>query len=1081
MKELTRGSTFAERYEIIEELGRGGMGKVYRVIDKKIDEEMALKLLRPEIAVDEKMIERFRNELKYARQISHKNVCRMYDLNEEKGNQYITMEYVPGEDLKSFIRRTGKLIVEKAISITKQVCNGLAEAHKLGVIHRDLKPQNIMIDREGNARIMDFGVARSLEAKEITEVGIVIGTPKYMSPEQVEGKEADQRSDLYSLGAILYEMVTGRVPFEGDNALSLALKHKTEEPPDPRELNVMIPEDLSRVILKCMEKDKKKRYQGVEELHSELSKIEKGIPIKKEVLPKRKLITPMEKAKKFRLKKLFIPALVFLAFAICFIAIMFYNRSTEIGWARKQAIPGIIQNIKDKNYTAAFQLARRAERYISTDPLFNKLWSEMSRKISIQTSPPGADVYMKDEKTRDSEWQYFGQSPIENIKIPIGFFRWRIEKEGYESVEEITSGSSGLLRFTLDEEGSISVKAKIFEIKEITQDGKVIKIDGGADDRIEKGYTGRIYYGKELGDDIERWFIAKFFVKGLNRDESRIEIVDQKEEIKKGYLVEFYKELKGTLIIDTDPDGANVFINNKYRGSADLKLMLDPAKYIVEIKAINYKKKIDNVNIKPGDVITKVYRLTPLPLHPQLGTLKIDSIPPGAEIYFGGRKKLEGRTPFEKNILPAKYIVKIKMENYEEQIHEIYVEAGRIIPKTYTLSLKESILEIDSIPPGAEVYFADSNIPEGTTPFKKSLPPGTYKIIVKKEGFEEQEHKFTVNPGEGFKKIYYLNQLSPPTYILRISTNPEGARVIVNNKKIEKKTPVEIELPYSQIQLKIEKEYYKTVEETLNLNEESTWKNYILEKLGKGKFKITAFKQAMLEIDGKPIDGGFPPRKEIDVVEGPHKIKYIFEENVYIEKMESIKEGETKNIHCSNEEYNQILAQKRMYELSAYPQAELEIDGKSFGKGIHIKKIWLLEGPHKIKFTFRDKSDAYVDIGVNDLIDKKGKRKVHFRSDISEFQNLKSLDLPKKHLDKLENDWIIIKSDSNLEVEVDGLYRGEVSSLREIKFLTMQKNKHKITLIVKSDENYKAEINIFKIKEKKCYKIEMELELLGLK
>jgi serine/threonine protein kinase/Flp pilus assembly protein TadD len=314
-EEFGRGTTFAERYDFIEELGTGGMGSVYKVFDKKIKEEVALKILKPEI-VDEKTIERFSSELKLARKIRHENVCQMYDINEEEGTHYITMEYVPGEDLKSFIRRVGQLPVGKTISIAKQVCKGLSEAHGLGVVHRDLKPQNIMIDKEGNARIMDFGIARSIKGKGITGAGMMIGTPEYMSPEQVEGKEVDQRSDIYSLGVNLFEMVTGQVPFEGDTPFTIGVKHKSENPKDPKELNTQIPEDLSRVILRCMEKDKENRYQSSGEVCSELEKIEKGIPTTERVVPERKPITSKEITVTFGLRKILIPALIVVVIAI---------------------------------------------------------------------------------------------------------------------------------------------------------------------------------------------------------------------------------------------------------------------------------------------------------------------------------------------------------------------------------------------------------------------------------------------------------------------------------------------------------------------------------------------------------------------------------------------------------------------------------------------------------------------------------------------------------------------------------------------------------------------------------------------
>lgn len=321
IEKLTTGSTFAGRYQIIEELGKGGMGKVYRALDKKLNEEVALKLIKPEIASDEKTLERFRNELKLARRIAHKNVGRMYELLEEKGTHYITMEYIPGQDLRGLIRQTGQLAIGSSISIAEQICEGLAEAHRLGVVHRDLKPSNIMIDKEGNVRVMDFGIARSLRTRGITGAGIMVGTPEYMSPEQAESKEVDQRSDIYSLGIILYEMLTGQLPFEGDTPLAVAMKHKSEMPRNPKDLNPQISDELSQIILKCLEKGKEKRYQSTGEVRAELSGIEKGIPTTEREIPRRKPITSKEITVTFGLKKLFIPALAIIVLAIIVVVI----------------------------------------------------------------------------------------------------------------------------------------------------------------------------------------------------------------------------------------------------------------------------------------------------------------------------------------------------------------------------------------------------------------------------------------------------------------------------------------------------------------------------------------------------------------------------------------------------------------------------------------------------------------------------------------------------------------------------------------------------------------------------------------
>jgi len=212
------------------------------------------------------------------------------------------MEYVSGVDLKTMIRMSGSLGVGTVMSIGKQVADGLAEAHNLGIVHRDLKPQNIMIDRGGNAKIMDFGIARSLREKGVTGPGVMLGTPEYMSPEQAEAKDVDHRSDIYSMGIILYEMATGRVPFEGETPFTIGVKHKSEIPRDPRELNAQIPQDLGHLVLRCLEKDKAKRYQSAGELGADLERVEQGLPTTERAVPK----------KKGFLRKLVVPALAVL-------------------------------------------------------------------------------------------------------------------------------------------------------------------------------------------------------------------------------------------------------------------------------------------------------------------------------------------------------------------------------------------------------------------------------------------------------------------------------------------------------------------------------------------------------------------------------------------------------------------------------------------------------------------------------------------------------------------------------------------------------------------------------------------------
>ena len=261
------------RYEILEEAGRGGMGVVYKAHDRETGETVALKILKPDIASDPVSAERFLNEVRLSRRITHKNVCRVYEFTRAGATAYLSMEYVEGESLRSIVDRMGAVNLRKGIQIARQICAALHEAHTQGIVHRDLKPENIMLDRSGNVKVMDFGIARLLDASVTATAGGIIGTPAYMAPEQAEGHAVDARTDIYALGLILYEIFTGRPTFAGDTPMVVALKQIREAPVAPKTLEASLPSELDGTIMRCLEKDPAQRFQNVEELDAALAAV----------------------------------------------------------------------------------------------------------------------------------------------------------------------------------------------------------------------------------------------------------------------------------------------------------------------------------------------------------------------------------------------------------------------------------------------------------------------------------------------------------------------------------------------------------------------------------------------------------------------------------------------------------------------------------------------------------------------------------------------------------------------------------------------------------------------------------------
>ncbi|HEY7817524.1 MAG TPA: protein kinase, partial [Vicinamibacteria bacterium] len=270
---LAPSTIFGNRYEILELVGEGGMGQVYKVLDRELDRVIALKTIRAEKESDPETVQRFKREISLARKITHKNVVRIHDLGEAEGIKYLTMEYVEGRSLKQEIRNRGRIAVSEALPIARQVLSALQEAHSQGVIHRDLKPQNVMLDENGTPLLMDFGIARSSsDTGGMTGTGVMIGTPDYMSPEQVRGEKADARSDLFSIGVILYEMLTGDLPYQAETPLSKVMMRLTHKPRAPRQITLDVPAYLERVVLKCMEVDPALRYQTAAEVLDDLDR-----------------------------------------------------------------------------------------------------------------------------------------------------------------------------------------------------------------------------------------------------------------------------------------------------------------------------------------------------------------------------------------------------------------------------------------------------------------------------------------------------------------------------------------------------------------------------------------------------------------------------------------------------------------------------------------------------------------------------------------------------------------------------------------------------------------------------------------
>lgn len=291
---MVNGKIIGNRYEIVETIGKGGMAIVYKAKCLKLNRYVALKVLRPEFREDKDFITRFKAEAQSAASLSHPNIVSVYDVGQDGDLNYIVMEYVEGVTLKQYMAAKGVIPWREAVDYAAQICAGLEHAHKNGIIHKDIKPHNIMITREGTLKITDFGIAKVISSSTITTGNTTMGSVHYFSPEQARGGYTDYKTDIYSLGVVLYEMVTGRLPFDGDSAIAIAMQHIEKEPIPPTELNSEMPESLENVIRKAMSKEQALRYDSVTEMMVDLKKVYTGntVDFDEEAMSGATVVTP---------------------------------------------------------------------------------------------------------------------------------------------------------------------------------------------------------------------------------------------------------------------------------------------------------------------------------------------------------------------------------------------------------------------------------------------------------------------------------------------------------------------------------------------------------------------------------------------------------------------------------------------------------------------------------------------------------------------------------------------------------------------------------------------------------------------
>jgi formylglycine-generating enzyme required for sulfatase activity/dienelactone hydrolase len=441
--------TTLDHFEVLEFLGAGGFGEVYRARDSRLERMVAIKVLPEDFARDAERRERFRREAIAASALNHPNICTVYEFVEANGRFLIVMELVEGKTLHAFLAN-GPLSAEAAVLIALQIVDALAEAHRAGILHRDIKSGNIGLTERGQVKVFDFGLAKlfgpspekteGVTVERLTAEGASLGTITHMSPEQLLGRAVDRRSDLFSFGVVLYEMVTGRLPFEGSTAIAVAdaILHTR-----PRDFgDAPLPEKLKAVIRKLLEKEPEKRYASAEEVHAELKALADSlVPGRKARLPRNTRI-----------------ALVAAGLVAITAAGWVWQRASRTRWARETATPEIARLLDADEVAKAAALVREARKVLPNDPTLEKLWKRATGEITVESVPTGADVSIRPYGGDPNAWESLGKTPLTKFRFPRGSYLLRVTAPGYIPALRICAfrfSDPRPFTFRLDREGSV--------------------------------------------------------------------------------------------------------------------------------------------------------------------------------------------------------------------------------------------------------------------------------------------------------------------------------------------------------------------------------------------------------------------------------------------------------------------------------------------------------------------------------------------------------------------------------------------------------------------------------------------------